>query len=357
MARWAIALILCSCGRFGYDLQSDDDAGTSEVVDAAPVQVRERLIIVAAQGTTRSHLVPLLWDPESNLPAKLAQTPLRLSVITNSLLRSVVRVDDNTILVSDGGNPAGVYVSLDPLAEMSPMRITDGTMANAHGACVLPGGNIIAGEFSNLAPNRVAEYAGPLDDLTRVRSVYSTTVVGGVLSLCHAVSDDEIYLVDSDGTTESDTDLVRLTKTGDVWSEVARFDLSEFALGKYGVHNTPVWAFAVLDDAIYSFPSRRSAPHIPNLIRCSLPGLDNCVELGPLPPDVESTPVDPDTIHGAVGVPDTRQLLFTTGRAVYQYDLDTDRYTEIFDLVLDAPLTDGSGQTDPLFKVRHLVVF
>jgi hypothetical protein len=375
----AVAIVLCGCGRLGFASHAatadadaappaDADAASSADADAAPTDSAwdagadaaspvAREVIVAVQGIYGSYLVSLRWRPGSGAPADLGETPLRLDTLGDHGIRSVTLLEDGTLLVGSGYTPTGVFVSTDPLSERMPMQLVGGPLTNAHGLCGLPGGNVVVGEYSMNDGNEVAEYAPGADgDLTFVRSVYTTTVTKGSLTECRAVSDTEIYAADADTTTEVDGDVLRLVLVDGGWTEVARFDLSSFATDVYGVHDTPLWAFALLGGELYVFPSQRHTTRIPNLIRCTLPDLTECQELGALPPDDVLTVDDPDTIQGADAVPGTRQLLFSTHRAVYRYDLETDLYQEIYDLAGSLSFVGPGGEDDSVRKVRQVVV-
>jgi len=349
-------LLLSCCGRIGFDSLANEAPGRADAAVADGSNGAEHKILIGVQGMSASYVVSLLWAPGSALPARVAEPPLRLDLMNGPSLRSFLSLDESSVFAGSGSTPSGVVISSEPLTELSTRQTVLGTLNNFHGACALPGGNFIAGEFTVGSGNQVEEYSVSANgDLTAVRPVYTTTVNRGVLAKCHAVSDTEIYLVDNDSTNDVDGDLVRLTQNAGVWSEVARFDLSQFAMATYGVHQTSLWGFAIVSDEIFAFPIHRHANRIPNLIRCSLPNLDNCVELGGLPPDATETSNDPDLIQG-VAAASAGQLVFTTGRSLFRYDLVENQYYELIDLSSSLTLLDENGMTDPILALRNIVV-
>jgi len=99
-------------------------------------------------------------------------------------------------LTGDGIRPRllSVDVSTDPVT-IDELTLPQGDLSigSVHGVCQLPGGTIVAGEFTVSAPNRALELLQEGFELQALASVYSTVPAGHAQSHCQAASDDEIY--------------------------------------------------------------------------------------------------------------------------------------------------------------------
>jgi len=330
---------------------------------SGPVQ-----LILGIQGKQGSFLRRLTYDP--TLPAgqqvSLAQTT-HLETMTGSQVRGLSLIGAGRLLAGNGFTLSAEVVGFAPLKSEGALVFAGGasapTLGNIHGACRLPSGHLIAGEFSTKAGNTVEELALSDGRYVRVRKVYETIITGGALSHCAAPSDSEVYLTDYDGLADKDGDVVRLTLQGGAWKLERRFDASAFAAAKYGPeYGGAIYSFvAHRAGALYLLPLRRHGKRLRRLIRCQTPDISaaGCVELGLLPPD--SGVGAKDAIQGAAQLPDSEDLIFASNSKLYRYELEAGggagSWEELYDLRSStADLTGPSGAVDVLAQVRNLLV-
>lgn len=378
-------LSLAGCVRLGFDslpspggragarpsdatVQSDGhkDASRDQRSKADPtgasLPTRPRFAMIV-QGQVASFLELLDFDPAAPLATAVSKAApaLRLDTISGNMARSLT-VWDNTLLVGSGAAHAE-RVGLDPLRSLGPATFDSSTtpvledrVDNLHGLCTVAG-RVIGGEFGGWqAGNAVGAFVAAGASSFRLGSpLYRTTTTqGGSLSECAGTATN-LYLADYGASDDTAGTVVQLS--GADWNFVVahRFDPTEFQ----GATTTPIYSMVLhTNGSLYLFPQRRYGTQLRNLVRCPAADISaaNCVALGLLPPDAGGGGDVPDGLQGAVQIPGSDDLLFSTNRELFHYRLADDRVTRLLDLTLlfDDLLTTG-GVRDRVETLRHLV--
>lgn len=348
----------------------DDLASPADgpVADAVPPDVANftSRIFLGVQGQAGSYVFRLGYAP-SAAGAGVAERDGDPLVVPDvgSGLRSFSEAPDGRLLVGGGWTQQVPIVASDgksivgQLSFDSTGAAPEDTPQNTHGLCPRQGtGSLIVGEFGSGAGNAVSEYALTGDVASYQRSVFRTVLAGGTLARCQAEG-GEIWLSEIDAQSDTQGDVVyHKLLASNVWAESGRFDSTLFDQ-LHGGSGTLIYAFVRhSSDAIYLFPLYRFGARFKELIRCPL-NLDTtlCAAAGPLPPDLSASINGADAILAAQQLPGSEEVLFSSNRALYHYDLAGQQYTELYDLRAGfADLRTGAGAVDNIVQVRGMVL-
>lgn len=347
--------VLAGCGRLGFEHRDEPDEPPIPA-DARAPDAASHVLYVAVQGASASHVQLLHYDgAAASVQSRIAKNlaSVRIDAIEGSRLRSLMRLDSDTLTVGMGGQNSHLLALQGESLTAGATHDFTGVLRNTHGHCYLPNGNVIAGEYSTGLGNNVAEFSRTGDTFQYSGQVYSTVHNGSTLTHCIAPTNDELFLADQNATNDRDGDVVRLLRAGPNWSETHRLDLSDLGV------ETSVYSFVIHSGFLYAFPLRRDLAQVQSLLRCPTSDIQagNCVELSDLPADQGGGANGEDAIQAAVLVPGGQEILFATNRRLYRYDLGDDAWQELYDMGagFDDLLTAG-GDVDPLEVVRGLVI-
>lgn len=380
-----VLLSLASCVRYGFDslplpvgsseAQPSDAADQSDGPRAssgdrrpkpdasgATLPARRRFAMIV-QGQVASFVELLDFDPGAPLATAVSKAgpALRLDTISGNMARSLT-VWDNTLLVGSGAAHAE-RVGLNPLRSLGPVTFDSSTtpvledrVDNLHGLCTVAG-RVIGGEFGGWqAGNAVGAFveAGASTFRFATPLYRTTTAEGGSLSECAGTATD-LYLADYGASDDTAGTVVQLSGSDWNFAVAHRFDPTAFQ----GAATTPIYSIVLhTNGSLYLFPQRRYGNQLRTLVRCPAADISaaNCVALGLLPADAGGGGDVPDGLQGAVQIPGSDDLLFSTNRELFHYRLADDRVTRLLDLTLlfDDLLTT-EGVRDRVETLRHLV--
>jgi hypothetical protein len=343
-------LSLAGCARFGFDARPspvadagarpDDavtrgdgrhgtagDARPTVNADGATRPTRLRFaMIVQGQVASFLELLDLDLDAPAATSVSKAGGALRLDAISGNMARSLT-VWGDTLLVGSGAASAE-RVGLDPLRSLGPVTfdssstpVLEDRVDNLHGLCTVAG-RVIGGEFGHWqAGNAVGAFveAGASTFRFAIPLYRTTTAEGGSLSECAGTATD-LYLADYGASADTTGTVVQLS--GSDWNFVAahRFDPTAFQ----GAATTPIYSIVLhTNGSLYLFPQRRYGSQLRTLVRCPAADISaaNCVALGLLPPDAGGGGDVPDGLQGAAQIPGRDDMLFSTNRQLYRYNL------------------------------------
>ncbi len=240
---------------------------------------------------------------------------------------------DGSFITSDVWNLAkSAIINTSGAVTVGPNFTTGGSPANlsgVHGLCVLPDGSIIAGGYTGSSGHPTYQFSS---SGTYLRHVYNTTI--NAITDCVGVSNTELFLIDYDANGDSDGDIVKLTLSGGVWTQAARWDQSASGIAA----GSSIFSLVLASDGhLYAPAQNASGSRNRKMIRCMNRDLSQCAPYG------SNIFAAGPLLQGAVQIPGTTSLLLADETQIYRYELTTGTVQSILSL---------SGQG--VYQVRHL---
>jgi hypothetical protein len=240
---------------------------------------------------------------------------------------------DGSFITSDVWNLAkSAIINTSGAVTVGPNFTTGGSPANlsgVHGLCVLPDGSIIAGGYTGSSGHPTYQFSS---SGTYLRHVYNTTI--NAITDCVGVSNTELFIIDYDANGDSDGDIVKLTLSGGVWTQVARWDQSASGIAA----GSSIFSLVLASDGHLYAPAQNAyGSRNRKMIRCMNRDLSQCAPYG------SNIFAAGPLLQGAVQIPGTTSLLLADETQIYRYELTTSTVQPILSL---------SGQG--VYQVRHL---
>lgn len=318
----ALTLPLFACGaKINHlDTQSVDSPKVSNEIGGASTSYD---IWLAIQGNnSRSEVAKLAFNSATNA-LTLANTADVSSTVgggSGDMLRALTFLSDGSILA--GGTPLTLaHLNSSTMISAAPATIAleaGHNMTEVHAMCILPGGNVLAGGFTEA----INEFT-PAGIFVRTFHAAPTYT----LSDCAATSPSRVFWVDYDGYTDSNGDVVISDYSAGAWNETARYS-TNVELG--AMPDSDFYSLvAHTNGYVYAFPQSLSATSNQKILRCSATGnLTDCTLVGP---NLNSIDATMDTIQSARQLPGQEDILFfdSVNFRAYRYAPSTTSVTAL----------------------------
>ncbi|MFK8138324.1 MAG: hypothetical protein AB8E15_08195 [Bdellovibrionales bacterium] len=310
-----LGLVTACLGGLGDSTTNSDSGGDSS--DETVVTGTQSTIYLGVQKDSSTTAVfKFTFDSSDN---SIQYTDdLTLTGYSDDVVRSTFFYDGNLYVGGrTSGNASMVPVSHADFSEGSLIdTVSSGSPKGyTHGLCFLSNGNFIIGGFTQ----EINEHS----DASTIVASSDTQNVIKINSLTRCAEGDstsELYGIDYDGNSDSDGDIIYLTKSGSDWSESERYDLSALGGGSL---------FAMVKHTngnLYAFPQNMGLPATKPIICSNISSLklNSCI---PSTGDDLGSGI----IQTAVQIPGSDDMLFidaTSSSNVNLYRLDASAMTK-----------------------------
>lgn len=319
-----LALSLSACfgisepaGLSSGDSGGSDDSETSPTPDPDPA-THATIYIGVQKNSSTSALFKFRYNISENTVTFV--NSVDLTEFGDDNIRSTFFY--NQVLYA-GGRKSGIAAfipvnhsdfSVGTLEDVSTASSVRGI---AHGMCFLSNGNFIMGGYNQ----EFTEYS------SSSTSVATSDASGAIdinsMTRCfEGDNSSELYLIDYDGNSDNDGDIVYATKSGGAWAETSRYDLSAngggslFAMVKHTNGN------------LYAFPQNMGLA-AKNIIQCDSISSNKLSSCNATTGDVIGSGI----VQTAVQIPDSNDMIYidaTSSSNVRLYRVDTTNFTRVF---------------------------